>query len=99
MYSADKTPTLLKAVRDFTANYPDPKAAIIATCQQGLYGALGLWTVFFFYDGKTPPPNVFSDFDKLTAAIDTTKTKPFLELLYDNNLIQTPNGSYVTVSI
>ena len=98
MYAADKTGTLLSAIRDFTETYPDPKAGLIATAEITGYGNVELWTVFFFYDGPKPPPYVFQNFTSLTSTADTTGPKNYYDLLYENNAYSL-NGSFYTVSL
>jgi hypothetical protein len=98
MYAGDKTAALLTAVRDFTENYPDPKAGIIVTSQLALYGSTNLWTVFYFYDGVKPPPHVFENFTKLASGTDTTGSKQYSDLLFENNAIAVINNTYLTVS-
>ncbi|KAF7125294.1 hypothetical protein CNMCM5793_001472 [Aspergillus hiratsukae] len=58
IFTADKTPQVLSALRDFTEHYPDDKAAIIVTCEHGLL--LHTWIMFLFYDGPEPPEGVFT---------------------------------------
>jgi FAD/FMN-containing dehydrogenase len=96
-YSADKTMAMLAAIRDFTEYYPDPKAAIIATCESAAYGSVNLWTVFFYYDGIRPPANIFENFTRLAHATDNTGPKLMSELLFENNLLAVINNTYLTV--
>jgi FAD/FMN-containing dehydrogenase len=96
-YSAAQTPKMLAAIRDFTEHYPDPRAAIIATSETTLYGALGLWVVFFFYNGPVVPQNVFANFSKISHISSNTKTQSFSSFVYDNNKFSL-NGSYYAVS-
>jgi hypothetical protein len=98
MFADDKTPKILAAIRDFTEYYPDPKAAIIATGESTVYGAVGIWTIFFFYDGPSPPVGVFDNFTRLPSFADTTKTRTFTDLVYANNAFSL-NGSFYTVCI
>jgi hypothetical protein len=97
MYPSDKTLALLAAIRDFTEYYPDPKAAIIATAELTAYGAVSMWTVFFFFDGPSPPGYVFQNFTSLSESSSTTKNQQFWELMYENNAFSL-NGSYYTVT-
>jgi hypothetical protein len=98
MYAADKTNAILSAVREFTETYPDPKAGLIATAEIASYGAISMWTVFFFYDGQKPPPYIFQNFTSLTSTADTTGTKLYYDLMYENNAYSL-NGSFYTVSL
>ncbi|KAB8222365.1 hypothetical protein BDV33DRAFT_229632 [Aspergillus novoparasiticus] len=71
VFSADKTPQVLEAIRDFTENYPDDKAAIIVTAEHA--ALINTWIMFLFYDGPEPPQGVFDGF-KAIGPLDTTKT-------------------------
>lgn len=77
IFTADKTPQLLEALRNFVDEYPDDKAAIILTSEHGL--ALNLWIMFLFYDGPEPPAGVFDEF----TAIDHTSTTKTFDTYYD----------------
>ncbi|RMY87589.1 hypothetical protein D0861_05260 [Hortaea werneckii] len=83
-YSSDKKDELFKAVANFVRDYPDKKAAVIPTFQFGLPGnlinAIGGPLFFFFYDGETPPPGVFDEFDAIDALSDETGTKPYTDI-------------------
>jgi hypothetical protein len=63
---------MLAAIRNFTAHYPDDKAAIIATTEHT--ALLSLWILFLFYDGPSPPEGVFDSFKAIGPELDTTKT-------------------------
>ncbi|KAI9369575.1 hypothetical protein BJX61DRAFT_136481 [Aspergillus egyptiacus] len=83
VFGADKTPEILKAVRDFTEYYPDDKAAVIVTAEHALL--LNTWIMFVFYDGPAPPPGVFDNFTALNP-LDTTKTwDTYYDLLKHND--------------
>lgn len=71
IFTAEQTPDVLEAVHDFTANYPDDKAAIIMTADHT--AVLNAWIMFLFYDGPSPPEHVFKKF-KALKPVDTTKT-------------------------
>ncbi|EIT77360.1 hypothetical protein AO1008_08860 [Aspergillus oryzae 100-8] len=81
--SADKTPQVLEAIRDFTENYPDDKAAIIVTAEHA--ALINTWIMFLFYDGPEPPQGVFDGF-KAIGPLDTTKTwDSYYDLLKNND--------------
>ncbi|KAL4878318.1 hypothetical protein BJY04DRAFT_114143 [Aspergillus karnatakaensis] len=83
VFTADKTPEILQAVRDFTEYYPDDKAAIIVTAEHAL--VLNTWIMFLFYDGPEPPQGVFDNFTALNP-IKTTKTwDTYYDLLKNND--------------
>lgn len=71
-FSKEKTPEILDAIRNFVEYYPDDKAAIIPTCENtSLFTS---WFIFFFYDGATPPPEVFANFTSITSQSSTLQT-------------------------
>ncbi|KAL3446009.1 hypothetical protein BJX65DRAFT_138031 [Aspergillus insuetus] len=83
VFTADKTPEVLQAVRDFTEYYPDDKAAVIVTAEHAL--VLNTWIMFLFYDGPEPPEGVFDNFTALNP-IETTKTwDTYYDLLKNND--------------
>jgi hypothetical protein len=84
-FTADKTTQLLAAVRNFTENYPDEKAAIIMTAELTALGAVDIWTMFLFYDGVAPPPGVFDIFTDIKPIINDCKTRSYYDLLTHNN--------------
>lgn len=71
IFKASQTAEVLEAVRDFTDNYPDDKAAVIVTAEHA--ALLNTWIMFLFYDGPEPPEGVFDKF-KALEPVDTTKT-------------------------
>lgn len=81
LYNLDKAPALFSAVQKFTENYPDTKAAIIATFIFG--GPLNIINAFtgplffFFYDGPTPPAGIFDDFDAIESISNDTQTRSY----------------------
>ncbi|KAH1901425.1 hypothetical protein KXW62_005529 [Aspergillus fumigatus] len=84
IFTADKTPQVLSALRDFTEHYPDDKAAIIVTCEHGLL--IHTWIMFLFYDGPEPPEGVFTNFTAI-GPTDTTKTwDSYYDLLKHNDI-------------
>lgn len=70
IFKGRQSAEVLEAVRDFTENYPDEKAAVIVTAEHA--ALLNMWIVFVFYDGPEPPKGVF---DKFTALNPRDKTK------------------------
>ncbi|KAE8353856.1 FAD dependent oxidoreductase [Aspergillus coremiiformis] len=83
MFKAEQTPQVLEAIRDFTGNYPDDKAAIIVTVQNA--DLLNSWVMFLFYDGPKPPKGVFDKF-KAIGPDDQTKTwDSYYDLLKSND--------------
>lgn len=83
IFTADQTADVLEAVRDFTENYPDDKAAIIVTSEHA--ALINTWIMFLFYDGPEPPQGVFDRFKALNPT-DTTKTwDTYYDLLKHND--------------
>ncbi|KAF1985896.1 FAD binding domain-containing protein [Aulographum hederae CBS 113979] len=85
VFGGDQTPKLLTAIRNFTEHYLDPKAALIMTAEKVLRGAVDIWVVFLFYDGPTPPPNVFKDFIDTPHVLNDCKSRSYYDLLASNN--------------
>ncbi|KAJ5109473.1 hypothetical protein N7456_006148 [Penicillium angulare] len=79
IFTSDKTPQVLEALRSFVDDYPDDKAAIILTAEHGALGVIDLWIMFLFYDGPEPPAGVFDEFQ----AIDHTSTTKTWDSYYD----------------
>lgn len=77
VFTSDKTPQLLTALRNFVDEYPDDKAAIILTSEHGL--VIDFWIMFVFYDGPEPPAGVFDEF----TAIEHTSTAKTWDTYYD----------------
>jgi hypothetical protein len=76
---------LLAAVRNFTDDYPDEKAAIIMTAELTAFGAVDIWTMFLFYDGAQPPAGVFDIFTDIKPITNDCKTRSYYDLLTHNN--------------
>ncbi|KAF1973021.1 FAD-binding domain-containing protein [Bimuria novae-zelandiae CBS 107.79] len=73
IYTPDKTPEILAAVRDFTEYYPDDKAGINITIELTQFGVIDMWLMFLFYEGPTPPAGVFDNFTAI-AHLNTTES-------------------------
>jgi hypothetical protein len=76
---------LLAAVRNFTDDYPDEKAAIIMTAEFTVLGAVDIWIMFLFYDGPNPPAGVFDIFTDIKPLTNDCKTRSYYDLLTHNN--------------
>lgn len=81
----DKTQGILDAVRNFTENYHDVKAAIIPTSELTLANSTDLWIIFVFYDGPEPPAGIFDEFLALDPLVNSCKTRSYGDLLKANN--------------
>ncbi|KAF2030280.1 FAD-binding domain-containing protein [Setomelanomma holmii] len=97
VFSADKTDQLLAAVRNFTEDYPDEKAAIIQTAELTAVGVVDIWTMFLFYDGPTPPPGVFDIFTSIGPIVNNAQTRSYYDLLTYNNF-GVVKGSIYTIT-
>lgn len=84
-FGDDKTPEVLEAIRNFVEYYPD-KAAIIPTCENtSLFTS---WFIFFFYDGATPPEDVFANFTAITSQSSNVKTwDSYYDLVHHLSLV------------
>ncbi|KAF2110068.1 hypothetical protein BDV96DRAFT_651221 [Lophiotrema nucula] len=85
VFDASKTPQMLAAVRDFTEYNTDEDAGIIMTAEVTALGAVDLWIMFLFYDGPTPPADVFKNFTDIGPFVNSCKTQSYYDLLSGNN--------------
>ncbi|KZW00684.1 FAD binding domain-containing protein [Exidia glandulosa HHB12029] len=85
VFGSEKTADLLKALRNFTLNYPDEKAGIILTSEITLSTLVNIWIMFLFYDGPTPPAGVFDMFTSLQPGVNSAKTRSYYDLLSFND--------------
>jgi len=87
LYPSTWTREILAAVRDFTEN-GDEKAGLIAAADTTGFNLVETWVVIIFYNGPTPPSNVFAHSDKIPHVADTLKTRSFHDLMvYNNNFV------------
>ncbi|KAI1125950.1 hypothetical protein F5Y10DRAFT_279153 [Nemania abortiva] len=97
---------LLQAVRDFAEYNTDDKAAVIVTSERstGLVipelidiELLDTWILFLFYDGPTPPADIFKNFtDAGVQILNTAKTQTYSDLIGGSNWVVV-KGSVVTI--
>ncbi len=85
VFPGSKSTQMLAALRNFTENYHDEKAAIIMTGELTAFGAIDMFLMFFMYDGPTPPPGVFDMFTEIGPTINNCKTRTYYDLLTANN--------------
>ncbi|KAF2703916.1 FAD-binding domain-containing protein [Pleomassaria siparia CBS 279.74] len=85
VFTADKAPQMLAAVRNFTERYTDDKAGIIMTAEMTVLGAVDIWIMFLFYDGPSPPVGVFDEFIAIGPFTNNCKTRSYYDLLTYNN--------------
>ncbi|KAI9925784.1 hypothetical protein MW887_005590 [Aspergillus wentii] len=95
IFTANQTPQVLEAIRDFVEYYPDDKAAIIVTYEHA--ALVSTWIMFLFYDGPSPPDGVFSNFTNI-GPTDTTKTFDSYYDLLKNNDIFILHGQRYTIA-
>ena len=93
IYFGDATESLIDAVSNFTTNFNDPKAAIIATTTRN--SLLNLWVMFYFYDAPTPPAGVFDQFDAIDPVLDFVGTDTFATVLTNNNAFNIQGMRYL----
>ena len=43
--------------------------------------AVEIWIVFLFYNGETPPPGVFDNFNAISALTDSVKTQSYASMV------------------
>lgn len=58
---------------------------MIVTFDYALADAVNLVVMFYFYDGPTPPSDVFAEYDKIPYISSSTKTQSYPDLLKANN--------------
>ncbi|TDZ39665.1 putative FAD-linked oxidoreductase [Colletotrichum spinosum] len=97
VFGADKTDALLAAVRNFTENYDDPKAAIIATSELTAINLVDIWIFFLFYDGPEPPKGIFDAFLDIGPTVNSCKTRSYGDLLRSNDFFVL-KGSVYTIA-
>ncbi|OGE50000.1 hypothetical protein PENARI_c019G01780 [Penicillium arizonense] len=83
IFTSDKTPQLLKALRNFVDEYPDDKAAIILTSEHG--PVIDFWIMFVFYDGPEPPAGVFDEFTDIEHTSTAKTWDSYYDLLKNND--------------
>ncbi|KAK5624730.1 hypothetical protein RRF57_000446 [Xylaria bambusicola] len=97
---------LLRAVRDFTEYNIDDRAAVIVTAERstGLVipelidiELLDTWILFLFYDGPTPPGNLFRNFTEAGVPIaNFAKQRTYSEYISGSNWVVV-KGSVVQI--
>jgi hypothetical protein len=82
-----KDKQLLQAVRDWTEYNEDDKAAIIVTAERTNLNIVDSWLIYLFYDGPTPPPELFKNFTDVNPLLDTTRTRTYADLMALSNWV------------
>lgn len=85
VFGSDKSDDLLRALRNFTQNYPDEKAGTIMTSEITGLNLVHIWIMFLFYDGPEPPAGVFDVFTSLGPSSNNCKTRSYADLLSFND--------------
>lgn len=88
--SKDNDAKMLKAVRDFTEYCEDDKAAVIVTAERAVIGAVDSWILFLFYDGPSPPKEVFKNFTDIGAVLNTARKRSFSDMMAWSNWVVLP---------
>jgi FAD/FMN-containing dehydrogenase len=83
----NKDKQLLQAVRDWTEYNEDDKAAVIVTAERANINVVDSWIIFLFYDGPTPPPDLFRNFTDVNPLLDTTRTQTYADLMAGSNWV------------
>ncbi|CAM1504886.1 Fc.00g024770.m01.CDS01 [Cosmosporella sp. VM-42] len=94
--SEDTDAKMLAAIRDFTENNKDNKAAIIATANRAVARDIDIWIIFVYYNGPSPPGVTFDSFIKIGPTLNTLHTQSYADLLVGNNAYVT-HGSIYTI--
>ncbi|KAI0539966.1 hypothetical protein GGR58DRAFT_194095 [Xylaria digitata] len=97
---------LLRAVRDFTEYNTDARASVIVTAERstGLVipdiidiELIDTWILFLFYDGPTPPADIFRNFTEAGVPIlNTAKTRTYSDFIGGSNWVVV-RGSVITI--
>ncbi len=80
-YSSDQLDKINAAITSFITDNQDPRAAIIADYMFVAQNQTNFITVAYFYDGPTPPSDVWAAFLSIPYLADTTETQRYPELL------------------
>jgi hypothetical protein len=83
---------MIDATQRFTENNRDDKASIIVTIEiivptttsvlTNISQLQEVLTVFYFYNGTSPPPGVFDEFNAIPWLTSTVKTMTYPELVF-----------------
>jgi len=85
----------LNATQSFIEENNDPKAAVIVTGELAIENLVQTWEIFFFYNGTTPPPGVFDEFNAIIPVIDQVTTQSYASLLTANDEINIDGLRYL----
>ncbi|CAO2650291.1 Nn.00g015830.m01.CDS01 [Neocucurbitaria sp. VM-36] len=92
-----KDKKLLQAVRDWTEYNEDEKAAVIVTAERANVNVVDSWIIFLFYDGPSPPADLFKNFTDVNPLLDTTRTRTYADLMALSNWVVI-KGSVVDIA-
>ncbi|KAI1369390.1 hypothetical protein F5Y08DRAFT_334799 [Xylaria arbuscula] len=106
LHTDEVASNLLKAVRDFTEYNTDPRAAVIVTAERstGLVipelidiELLDTWILFLFYDGPSPPADLFRNFTEAGVPVaNFAKQRTYSEYISGSNWVVV-KGSVVQI--
>ncbi|KAF2007578.1 FAD-binding domain-containing protein [Amniculicola lignicola CBS 123094] len=97
IHTSSKASKLLKAVRDFTEYNEDEKASVIVTAERANLNVIDSWILFLFYDGPTPPADVFKNFTDAGPILNTCQTRTYADLMATSNWVVV-KGSVVDIA-
>ena len=80
-YNGIADPAILNATQNFIQYNEDPKAAVIITGELTIESLVYVWVIFFFYNGTTPAPRVFDEFNAIAPVSDSVITQPYASLV------------------
>jgi hypothetical protein len=83
----DTDSKLLKAVRDFTEYNDDDKAAVIVTAERANLNVLDTWILFLFYDGPSPPADLFKNFTDIGPLTNDCRERTYADLMAFSNWV------------
>ncbi|KAI8623851.1 FAD-binding domain-containing protein [Xylariaceae sp. FL1651] len=98
LHDDETASNLLRAVRDFTEYNTDNRAAVIVTAERSnglVIPELGVdielvdfWILFLFYDGPSPPEDLFKNFTGAGLPIvNTVRTRTYADLIGSSNWV------------
>jgi hypothetical protein len=106
LHNSQVASNLLRAVRDFTEYNTDDRAAVIVTAERSTgivipdlldVELVDSWILFLFYDGPTPPEDLFRNFTEAgVPLLNTVKTRTYSDLIGGSNWVVV-KGSVVQI--
>lgn len=84
LYTSDKAPQLISAISNHVLNFNPSVAdsALLPTIAwPSLLNGSDIWTIFMYWNGTSPPADLFKEFFEIEAIADQTKVQTYPELL------------------